>query len=109
MSNRSPSNTEATAREALMAMVESSRRSGGGDVMQFATGSERTSPTTEGGLLTFPEKLISLLNEGQVSDSMWWLPDGDAFCLQPQRFSEKVLEPHFRCKFESFTRKLNRW
>ena len=84
----------------------------------FAAGEERlavvekntrASPTSDaGGLLTFPEKLMSLLNDGSVDDAMWWLPDGDAFCIQPQRFLATVLEPHFRCKYESFTRKLNR-
>lgn len=109
MSNSSPSNAEASAREAFLAMVESRGRSHGAAVQFAASANERTSPTNECGLLTFPEKLMSLLNERQVSDCMWWLPDGDAFCLQPQLFKVKVLGPHFRCKFESFTRKLNRW
>lgn len=44
------------------------------------------------------------------TDSMWWLPDGDSFCLIPVVFAEKVLDKHFQgTKFESFTRKLNRW
>lgn len=58
----------------------------------------------------FPEKLMTLLNEGLFDKVMRWLPDGDAFCiLNQEQFSEKVLKEHFRCKFESFTRKLNRW
>lgn len=61
-------------------------------------------------LLTFPEQLMMLLNSGSVDDSMRWLPSGDAFCLVPSTVANRVLEPHFRCcKFESFTRKLNRW
>lgn len=41
---------------------------------------------------------------------MWWLPDGDSFCLIPVVFAENVLDKHFQgTKFESFTRKLNRW
>lgn len=62
------------------------------------------------GLLTFPEKLMSLLDGDCVSDVMWWLPDGDAFCFIPDVFAEEVLDKHFQgTKFESFTRKLNRW
>lgn len=61
-------------------------------------------------LMTFPERLMSLLEGGSVEDAMWWLPDGDAFCLVPKIFSEKVLDKFFQgTKFESFTRKLNRW
>jgi len=66
----------------------------------------------DSGLLAFPEKLMALLDgdHHQVSSAMWWLPDGDAFCLVPSVFAEKVLDQHFSgTKFESFTRKLNRW
>lgn len=64
----------------------------------------------DSGLLPFPEKLMALLDGNKVSDAMWWLPDGDAFCLIPVVFAEKVLDRHFQgTKFESFTRKLNRW
>ena len=70
---------------------------------------EPTSSTADSGARrSFPEKLMSLLNSGDVDDAMRWLPGGDSFCIQPQRFAERVLEPHFRCKYESFTRKLNR-
>lgn len=62
----------------------------------------------DSGLLPFPEKLMALLDGNQVSDAMWWLPDGDAFCLIPSIFAEKVLDQHFSgTKFESFTRKVS--
>lgn len=64
------------------------------------------------GLLPFPEKLMSLLDGkcDTVADAMWWLPDGDAFCLIPTLFAERVLDKHFQgTKFDSWTRKLNRW
>ena len=62
------------------------------------------------GLLPFPENLMSLLDNGVVSDIIRWLPDGDAFCLKPALFAERVLDKYFQgTKFESFTRKLNRW
>jgi HSF-type DNA-binding len=63
----------------------------------------------ESGFLSFPEKLMSLLEGGEVSESMWWLPDGESFCIAPASF-EAILDKHFQgTKFESFTRKLNRW
>lgn len=63
----------------------------------------------EGGFMSFPEKLMSLLEGGELRESMWWLPEGDAFCLVPENF-DSILNSHFQgTKFESFTRKLNRW
>lgn len=62
------------------------------------------------GLLPFPDNLMSLLDSGVVSDIIRWLPEGDAFCLKPALFAERVLDKYFQgTKFESFTRKLNRW
>ena len=64
----------------------------------------------ESGLMTFPEKLMMLLDGNCAKEAMWWLPDGDAFCFIPNVFAEQVLDKHFQgTKFESFTRKLNRW
>lgn len=81
-----------------------------------AANSERSSPVAaegsaiESGFMSFPEKIMMLLNKELASDAMWWLPDGDAFCILPAPFTEKVLDKHFQgTKFESFTRKLNRW
>lgn len=64
----------------------------------------------ESGFMSFPEKIMMLLDKKLAPDSMWWIPDGDAFCILPVPFTEKVLDKHFQgTKFESFTRKLNRW
>jgi HSF-type DNA-binding len=64
----------------------------------------------DSGLLPFPEKLMILLDGNTVSGAMWWLPDGDSFCIIPTVFAEQVLDKHFSgTKFESFTRKLNRF
>jgi hypothetical protein len=59
---------------------------------------------------SFPERLMELF-EGEVAkDAMWWLPGGDAFALSPDLFPDQVLQKYFQgTKFESFTRKLNRW
>lgn len=63
----------------------------------------------EYGNMFFPEKIMRLLDNGQESQSMWWLTEGDAFCFIPTNF-DVVLDKHFQgTKFESFTRKLNRW
>jgi len=61
--------------------------------------------------LTFPEKLIFLLQNEVVPDALWWEKDGLSFGFQPGNFTEKVLKNLFpiRIKFESFIRKLNRW
>lgn len=59
---------------------------------------------------TFPERLMELLQEEQVKDAMWWLPGGHAFAIRPKIFYDAVLSKYFQgTKFESFTRKLNRW
>lgn len=61
-------------------------------------------------MITFPMKLRQLLDNEQFKDVIWWLPGGEAFCITPVDFSERILEKHFQgTKFESFTRKLNRW
>lgn len=60
-------------------------------------------------LMTLPERLWVILMGGDVNSAMWWLPDGDCFCLVSATF-ELVLDRHFHgTKMESFTRKLNRW
>lgn len=62
------------------------------------------------GLLPFPDKLMSLLDSDKVTEAMRWLRDGDAFCIAPALFTDRVLDKYFQgTKFESFTRKLNRW
>ena len=59
---------------------------------------------------SFPERLMGLIQKEVATDAIWWLPGGDAFALSPELFPEKVLQKFFQgTKFESFTRKLNRW
>ena len=60
---------------------------------------------------TFPERLMELLEgDASVEEAMWWLPGGCAFAIRPKIFYDVVLSKHFQgTKFESFTRKLNRW
>jgi len=75
----------------------------------ITNGSSSTRLTT-GRRLTFPEKLMELLNKEDCQDAMCWLTNGKAFALQPSMFMQKILPKYFEgTKFESFTRKLNRW
>jgi hypothetical protein len=61
-------------------------------------------------VFTFPERLMELLDDAVEKESMWWLEDGNGFCVVPKLFAENVLNKYFQgTKFESFTRKLNRW
>jgi HSF-type DNA-binding len=60
--------------------------------------------------VSFPEKIMNLLERGELSECMWWLSGTISFCIRQEGFAEKVLDLHFQgTKFESFTRKLNRW
>jgi HSF-type DNA-binding len=72
--------------------------------------------------LSFPERLMSLLRNNNtdgigggkqaadITKAMRWLPGGEAFLIVPNIFYDVVLDGYFHgTKFESFTRKLNRW
>jgi hypothetical protein len=59
---------------------------------------------------SFPERLMELFEGDLAKDAMWWLPGEDAFALSSDLFPDQVLQKYFQgTKFESFTRKLNRW
>ena len=60
---------------------------------------------------TFPQKLMAVLDNDQLSDIVTWLPHGKGFIiLQKKRFASEVMPLYFKqSKFTSFTRKLNRW
>jgi HSF-type DNA-binding len=81
---------------------------------------------------TFPERLLAILNDKDVSsDVIAWLPNGDSFIIaRPDIFMESILPkyippdsnrsintatvnskitPSYCTKYPSFTRKLNRW
>ena len=71
---------------------------------------EGSSPDFEAMQANFPERLMKLLQDETLGDSMKWLPNGDGFSLNPKDFQAVVLDKHFfGTKYESFTRKLNRW
>lgn len=67
------------------------------------------------GKTAFPEILMEILAHAEQHESVariiTWLPDGTAFIIfEPEVFANEVL-PQFlpKCRYTSFTRKLNRW
>eukprot|EP00586_Coscinodiscus_wailesii_P022318 CAMPEP_0172509326 /NCGR_PEP_ID=MMETSP1066-20121228/219365_1 /TAXON_ID=671091 /ORGANISM="Coscinodiscus wailesii, Strain CCMP2513" /LENGTH=315 /DNA_ID=CAMNT_0013287747 /DNA_START=17 /DNA_END=964 /DNA_ORIENTATION=- len=61
--------------------------------------------------MTFPQKLMEILSNEELSDIIAWLHHGRGFIVhQKKRFAAEVLPRYFRqVKYTSFTRKLNRW
>ncbi len=70
-----------------------------------------TATTAEEVPVTFPQKLMSVLDNDQLSDIITWLPHGKGFIiLQKKKFASDIMPLYFKhSKFTSFTRKLNRW
>ena len=73
-----------------------------------------TTPTTEdltsGEARTnlFPQYLMKLLNDEVAPDALWWLPDGKAFALLPDKIGDQVLDKYFqKTKYSSFIRRLH--
>lgn len=65
-------------------------------------------PAEEG--VTFPERLMELVMDETDKEALWWLPDGNYFCIHSKKFTKTILANNFQgSKFESFTRKLARW
>jgi len=60
---------------------------------------------------TFPQRLMELLSREDTSESIAWMPKGDAFVIKNQNsFVEKILPRFFKkTKFTSFKGKLYRW
>lgn len=61
--------------------------------------------------VAFPGKLLEVLDRGDLTDIITWLPHGRAFLVrQSKLFTSQVLPRFFRqTKFLSFTRQLNLW
>jgi len=65
----------------------------------------------------FPERLMDILNDETLADTVTWLPHGRSFVIiRPDKFTEEVLPKYLppvdarsSTKYPSFTRKLNRW
>jgi len=61
--------------------------------------------------MSFPQRLMDILNDEEHSDVISWLPHGKGFIMyKKKKFAAQVLPKYFKqSKFTSFTRKLNRW
>jgi len=61
-------------------------------------------------LLTFPEKLMDIIDSEKFHDAIAWTPDGKAFCITPKGFVDSVLNAYFQgSRFGSFQKKLFRY
>ena len=59
---------------------------------------------------SFPETLHEILASPEYNDAVYWNAKGTTFRVAPTQFSKRILPQFFPgTKFESFTRKLNRW
>mmetsp|Transcript_46702 Transcript_46702/g.141490 ORF Transcript_46702/g.141490 Transcript_46702/m.141490 type:complete len:403 (-) Transcript_46702:212-1420(-) len=70
---------------------------------------------------SFPARLMNMLSDLSVRETITWLPHGRSFVvLRPDVFAESILPHYFpesavgrgasnKAKYPSFTRKLNRW
>mmetsp|Transcript_11250 Transcript_11250/g.24326 ORF Transcript_11250/g.24326 Transcript_11250/m.24326 type:complete len:561 (-) Transcript_11250:317-1999(-) len=81
------------------------------DGKKATTGDEKSKQFNEEIPLTFPQRLMELLDSEESNDIIGWLPHGRGFLIyQKRRFAADILPKHFKqSKFTSFTRKLNRW
>jgi len=59
----------------------------------------------------FPEKLMEVLDRGDMDNIITWLPHGRAFIVRHTQQLKEVVLPRFfkQSKFMSFTRQLNLW
>lgn len=57
-----------------------------------------------------PDKLMHILLTKEAPDAIWWLPRGDAFIIQKEKFQDAILLKYFRGnKFKSLVRNMHRW
>ena len=57
-----------------------------------------------------PDKLMKILLTKEAPDAIWWLPKGDTFIIQKEKFQEAILLKYFRGnKFKSLVRNMHRW
>ncbi|CAB9497715.1 shock factor protein 3 [Seminavis robusta] len=62
------------------------------------------------GRARLPDKLMDHLNNEELNEVIWWLPDGASFAMDSKTVQESFLDVHFRgTKLTSFIRSLNRW
>eukprot|EP00522_Entomoneis_paludosa_P011406 CAMPEP_0172450316 /NCGR_PEP_ID=MMETSP1065-20121228/8709_1 /TAXON_ID=265537 /ORGANISM="Amphiprora paludosa, Strain CCMP125" /LENGTH=410 /DNA_ID=CAMNT_0013202095 /DNA_START=26 /DNA_END=1258 /DNA_ORIENTATION=- len=62
--------------------------------------------------LTFPQRLMEVLDDSSYIEIISWLEDDQSFMIyKPEDFAVQILPKHFNkeSKYTSFCRKLNRW
>ncbi len=60
--------------------------------------------------LSFPEKLMQIMEHSEYWDAIKWSSDGCAFGINPEPFTEKIIDTHFQGGlFESMQKRLSRW
>jgi HSF-type DNA-binding len=68
----------------------------------------RSSSDAEARANLFPQYLMKLLNDEVAPAALWWLPDGNAFALDPKKIDGQVLDKYFqKTKYSSFIRRLH--
>lgn len=57
-----------------------------------------------------PDKIMRILLSKEAPEAIWWLPKGDSFAIQMEKFQEEILMKYFRGnKFKSLVRNMHRW
>lgn len=79
--------------------------------LKLIFGDAPTRKNSGGVVQPFPEKLMEVLDRGDMEHIVRWMPHGRSFLvLHPQSFVKEVLPRFFKqSKFMSFTRQLNLW
>ena len=105
----------AAAAAANANVVTTTASEGGGGSSDYAYGHRsrmNLSPPSSTSERMFPQKVMDVLSDRNVSEIITWLPHGRSFVvLQPDLLVEVVLPKHNfpAAKYTSFTRRLNRW
>ena len=100
------------AASAAANVVTTTASEGGGQSDYTYDPRSRTIVSPSSSERTFPQKVMDVLSDRNVSDIITWLPHGHSFVvLQPDLLVEVVLPKHNfpAAKYTSFTRRLNRW
>lgn len=83
---------------------------GKGEVSNIVVKAKSKKAKGETNGLSFPEKLMQIMEHRGYWDAIMWSSDGLAFGINPETFSEKVIDTHFQGGlFESMQKRLSRW
>lgn len=103
--------SEFLSKDTSLSTAEKQERVKSLDQLKKIFGDAPTRKNSGGVVQPFPEKLMEVLDRGDMDEIVRWMPHGRAFMvLQPQAFVKEVLPRFFKqSKFMSFTRQLNLW